>query len=114
MEHRDAQLQKLMNMSKMEMPFDDFEEKVMAQIAELEASRTLALQHKKYALIFFVLGALFGLGLNYMLEMAIDLVEMKSTLRNVLALGCQMFYVILIVVFSDKLWRLRRLLKEGR
>lgn len=113
MEHKDPQLHKLMNESKMEMPFDDFEDKVMAQITELETRRDLALKHRKYALIFFVLGSLFGLGLNYMLEMAIDLATIQSGLKNVLSLGCQMLYVILIVVFSDKLWRLRRILKEG-
>ncbi len=114
MEHKDPQLQKLMNMSKVELPFADFEDKVMAAVNAMEARRELALRHKKYALIFFVLGSLFGLGLNYMVDMAIDLADLQPKLKNVLSLCCQMLYVILIVVFSDKLWRLRRVLKERR
>ena len=114
MEHKDPQLHKLMNMSKIEVPFDDFEDKVMSQINELETATDLALKHKKYALIFFVMGSIFGIGLNYLVEMAIGSAAIQPGIKNFLSLGCQMLYVILIVVFSDKLWRLRKMLKEGR
>jgi hypothetical protein len=45
-----------MQMSKIEMPFDDFEQRIMNSIAALEKDKEKALSNKKYAITFFLLG----------------------------------------------------------
>ncbi|GHE23371.1 hypothetical protein [Sphingobacterium griseoflavum] len=112
MEHKDPQLRKLMKLSKMELPFSDFEDHIMAEVEKIEAGREEALKHRKLALIFFITGSLFGLILNYMVDLAMSHVHLQQGAKNLLSLCSQLCYVILIVLLSDRLWRLRQLLKR--
>ena len=106
-ENRDG-IKEIMKMAKLEMPFDDFDAKVMADIEKIEAEKESISKSRKYALIFFAAGTFFGICLNYLVTELIFPKIIDIQLRNYLGLFSQIIYVILIVLFSDKILKLRR------
>lgn len=113
MEHKDEQLKQLMKMTKREMPFDDFDDRVMARIEKLEDEKIALSNYRKYGLLFFVLGTVFGLALNYLLGEAIALLTIPEAGKKLLELGTQIMYVVLIVLFSDRILRLLKSSKKA-
>lgn len=112
MELKDDKLKDLMKISKVELPFADFEEKMMRRIEKVEQEKRVIDKSRKYALLFFLLGTLFGMAANYLLTYFIIANELLSeSLKNNVTLFSQLMYVVLIVLFSDKMLRLMRLTK---
>lgn len=112
MEENKDNFREFMKMAKLEMPFDDFDAKVMAKIEKIEAEQESISKSRKYALIFFAAGTFFGICLNYLVTELIFPKIADHQLRNYLGLFSQMAYVVLIVLFSDKILKLKRLLKN--
>lgn len=111
MEHKDDKLRDMMQMAKIELPFDDFENAVMMRIEKLEHEKSAVAKTKRYALIFFASGTLFGLGLNYLLTDLLYSISLNTAMKNTLLLISQIIYVLLIVLFCDKalkLFKMRR------
>lgn len=97
-----------MKMAKVNMPFDDFEDRMMAKIEKLEHEKTAIAKTRKYALISFLFGTLFGVGLNYIIADFVAATHMSTTLKSTLLSLSQIVYVILLIVFSDKVWKLMK------
>lgn len=97
---------KVMQMSKVELPFDAFEQRVMGGIAALEKDKEKALSNKKYAIAFFLLGTVCGMMLNNYLMAKIQVADITSDLKNYSAIGCQLSFAVLICFFCLQLWRL--------
>jgi uncharacterized protein YacL len=106
MEHKHDKLKDIMRMAKVEVPFDDFEDAVMMRIEKVEQEKSAVAKTKKYALLFFTLGTLFGLGLNYLLTDLLSSIILNPALKNTLLLLSQILYVFLIVLFCDKVLKL--------
>jgi len=112
MEHHDDKLREMMKMAKVEMPFADFEERLMSRIEKVEREKAAVAKTRKYALLCFVLGTLFGMGFNYLLaDFVKTSVSASEAVKSNLLLFSQLVYVLLIVLFSDKIWRLMKLRK---
>ena len=112
MEYKEDKLKEIMGMAKVEMPFGDFEDKLMMRIEQAEQEKVSLKKTKRYALVFFVFGTLFGMGLNYLLADFVQTsVEASKIFKNNILLLSQMIYVVLIVLFSDKMLRLIKLRK---
>ncbi|MBL1409202.1 hypothetical protein [Sphingobacterium faecale] len=102
MEHNDK-LYDLLKNSKLELPFDDFESRMMQQIVDFEKTKVQMHQSKKMALLFFLIGTVFGMLLNYGLGLALDSYGLPQASLDKISFFSQLIYVILIVLFSDKL-----------
>lgn len=61
-------LSELMQKSRLEMPFSDFEETVMLRIEKLSFQEETVLRDRKLSFIFFMLGTCLGLILNFILQ----------------------------------------------
>jgi hypothetical protein len=60
---------KIMQNSRLEMPFSDFEERTMARInQEIIVKRSLS-KYKKLSTLFFIIGAGLGFGITYLLSL---------------------------------------------
>ena len=89
-EKEDNLVRELMEKSGREMPFTDFEDKLMAQIhKEADASRSF-LKDIKLSWFFFVLGTLFGLILN---------IIVSKMNQPILGLPAQQFGLIIQTLF---------------
>lgn len=55
MEHHDDKLREMMKMAKVEMPFADFEERLMSRIEKVEREKAAVAKTRKYALLCFAL-----------------------------------------------------------
>lgn len=106
MDHMDDKLKKVMQMSKMEMPFEDFEQRMMKRIEGLESARVKALADKKYAIVFFLLGSICGIFLNNYMMRRIQVFDIAVVYRNYLVIGSQLLCALLICFFCLQLWRL--------
>lgn len=114
MEHKDDQFKDMMKMSKVEIPFGDFEDRLMADIRKTELTRQSVMKTKKHALIFFIGGTIFGFGLNYLLTDMLATANISATMKSSLLMLSQLVYVLLIVLFSDKIHSLVKVSKEKK
>ncbi|MFD2554647.1 hypothetical protein [Sphingobacterium tabacisoli] len=112
MEHNDK-LYDLLKNSKLELPFDDFESRMMQQIVDFEKAKVQMHQSKKMALLFFLIGTVFGMLLNYGLGLALASYGLPQASLDKISFFSQLIYVILIVLFSDKLWKLFKMTRES-
>lgn len=106
MDKEQEKFKKVMQMSKIEMPFDDFEKRIMSGIVALEKDKEKALSNKKYAITCFLLGTVCGILLNNYLMAKIEVADISSDLKNYSAIGCQLSFAVLICFFCLQLWRL--------
>lgn len=113
MEHKDEKLTQLMKMARRDMPFEDFEDRVMARIDKVEQDKAALVNYRRYSLLFFVLGTIFGLGLNYLLAETIDLLDIPQGGKKMLELATQLAYVVLIVLLTDKIIHLLNISKKS-
>ena len=109
MEENKDKFSKIMSMSKLEVPFTDFDSKVMAEIQKIEINKQSISKTRKYALLSFIFGALFGLGMNYLFMEIINANVSNNSLRNYLMIFSQMIYVTILVLLIDKILKLKRL-----
>ena len=113
MEENKDKFKEIMSMAKVELPFEDFDSKVMAEIHKIEADKQSISKTRKYALLSFFFGALFGLGMNYLFMELISTKIADATVKNYLMILSQMIYVILFALLIDKILKLRRFKKEA-
>ena len=106
MDKQQEKFKKTMQMSKIEMPFDDFEQRVMGSIVALKKDKEKALSNKKYAITFFLLGTVCGMMLNNYLMAKIQVADIAPDLKNYSAIGCQLSFAVLICFFCLQLWQL--------
>ncbi|MDQ1152245.1 hypothetical protein [Sphingobacterium zeae] len=106
MDKQQEKFRRVMQMSKIEMPFDDFEQRVMGSILALEKDKKKALLNKKYAITFFLLGTICGMMLNNYLMAKIQVADIAPDLKNYSTIGCQLSFALLICFFCLQLWQL--------
>lgn len=111
MEHKD-ELYSLLKSSKLEMPFADFEEQAMNNILNYERSKEEMTKSKKMAILFFLIGTVFGMMLNYVGSLFVASYGLSENLQDKLSFFSQLVYVILILLFSDKLWKFFKISKN--
>ena len=112
MDKEQEKFKKVMQMSKIEMPFDDFEQRIMNGIAALEKEKEKALSNKKYAITFFLLGTVCGMMFNNYLMAKIQVADIAPDLKNYSAIGGQLSFAVLICFFCLQLWRLINMQKK--
>jgi len=106
---REDKFKDLMKLSKVELPFNDFEENLMFKIEMAEKSQSIIKKSHSNALIFFALGTLFGMGSNYIFsKYLVNLTGNPSNLEFIQTLSL-IVYVPLIVLFCLKLIELYKL-----
>jgi len=109
MEENKDKFKEIMSMAKLDLPFEDFDSKVMSKIKKIEADKLSISKTRKYALLSFVFGTLFGIGMNYLVTELISSKITDTTVKNYFMIISQMIYVILFVILSDKILKLRRI-----
>lgn len=112
MELDDKKIKVLLKESKLEMPFSDFEESMMARIQSFERQQAKANQSRFFALLSFLIGTVFGFILNFMLSNNLNWISTSIDVQNSFYLLSQIIYVVLILLFSDKLWKLWKIKKS--
>lgn len=112
MEHNDK-LYDLLKNGKLELPFTDFEDRMMGQITEFEKAKVQMHRSKKMAILFFLIGTVFGMLLNYVLGLVLSSYDLPQASLDKISFFSQIIYVVLIVLFSDKLWKLFKMTRES-
>ncbi len=113
MEYKEEQLKAIMKLAEVKMPFDDFEDEVMLKIEQVEAEKKKLGRSRLYALAFFALGTVFGIGSNYLIANYVAGSDLSTSLKNYVEIGSWLLYVVFIILLSDKLWKLKGLQKAG-
>lgn len=57
-------MKQIMTESLQQMPFSDFEDRVMDQIEKEEARKRIWMRHLRLSWVFFIIGSFFGIGLS--------------------------------------------------
>jgi drug/metabolite transporter (DMT)-like permease len=98
-----------MKKSRLEMPFSDFEDKVMLRIEKEAAHRKVVFKNARLSSFFFLLGTGFGLLLNFFLSRA-GISFMGISSENILLF----FQVAFVLAFLLQLEKIILMLKESR
>lgn len=106
MQIEDNKVREIIKDSMLELPFTDFEDRMMAKISRYEAQKRQALQHRFYSLLFFFIGTIFGLALNYIVGQNLQWLSSSSQIQERLSLGINIIYIVLIILISDRFWKL--------
>jgi len=106
MEFEDDKLKRILKDSRLEMPFSDFETNMMERIRLYEKEKANAAKSHYYAILTFLLGTVLGTILNYMLTRNLDWISSSTVIQDKIYLVSQVIYVLLIVLFSDRIWKL--------
>jgi len=112
MDNEHKKMKQAMQMSKVSMPFDDFEQRIMGQIADLENAKSKARSDKKYAIIFFLLGSICGILLNNYWMNRLERIDMMAAYRNYIVIFSQIVFVVLICLFCLQLWKLIKIQQD--
>lgn len=112
MEFEDDKLKKIIADSKLEMPFMDFEDNMMARIQRYEVKKTEAGKSQYFAMLTFLIGTVLGAVLNFLVSRNLDWISTSVDVQDKFYLVGQLAYVLLLVLFSDKLWKLIRFKKN--
>lgn len=113
MEFKDDKLKEILKNSALEMPFSDFESNMMAKIQYYELNKAKAEKSRFFAVLCFLIGTVFGTILNFIISRNLEWISSSVAVQDGFYLISQIVYVILIVLFSDKLWKLVKLRKLG-
>ncbi|MVZ66739.1 hypothetical protein GQF61_12830 [Sphingobacterium sp. DK4209] len=111
MEPNENQIKDWMKSAMVKVPFEDFDDQVMRKVEQAEAQKLRMQASRKYAMIFFSIGTLFGMATNYLLAEFVAGSDLSASLKSNVQLASLLFYVVLIILFSDRLWKLRQLQK---
>ncbi|WP_312187655.1 hypothetical protein [Sphingobacterium sp.] len=106
MDKEQEKFKRVMRMSKIELPFEDFEQRVMQRIVRVEKAKMGALSNKKCAIAFFLLGTICGMILNNYLLAKIQVIDIAADYKNYIGIFCQLVFAVLICFFCLQLWRL--------
>jgi len=105
-EREDKLFRELMGKSVGQMPFSDFEEKLMSKIYKEESASRSFLKNIKLSWFFFIVGALFGISLCLVVG------QMNETIFGLplqrLLLFAESVFVVLLVSQFDQLFRLTK------
>lgn len=93
-------LSQLMQNAKLQIPFSDFEETVMHRIQEEKKRAQAGMGDRKISFVFFVLGSLFGLVINFLLQRIP--VSFFNLPVDTIALVFQSGFVILFLIYLEK------------
>lgn len=105
MEYDDPQLRDILKDSKMKLPFADFEVRMLAKITAYEKGKVQSLKNRQHATLFFLLGIILGSVLNYLLYANLDDFALSEAGKSYVTILSQLVYLILVILFSDKLWK---------
>lgn len=106
MESEDRRLKELMSYSKLDLPFSDFDKRMMQRIQEFESKKKRAEKNKFFGHLCFLFGTLFGILINYILSERIYLTPVSNQTQEFISVCVQLMYVLLIVLFADKILKL--------
>jgi hypothetical protein len=99
-DYNDRHLSQLMQKSRLEMPFSDFEETVMLRIQKETVQEQIVSRDRKLSFIFFISGTCLGLILNFILQ------QVHSTFLNIpsdtILLVFQTGFVLLFLIQLDR------------
>ncbi len=93
-------LSELMQQSKLEMPFSDFEETTMHRIEQTMVQEVTVSRDRKLSFVFFVLGTCLGLVLNTILQRSEYSFLTLST--GTIVLVFQTGFILLFLIQLDK------------
>ena len=114
MEDSEEDFRLLMKLTKEELPAEDFEDRVMNEIEDLQHVLEEINKTRKYALIFFVLAALSGMVMNFLFAETISAFNWDNEVKDNIQLVTHLIYVVLIVVLSEKVWSLFKFFMEEK
>ena len=98
----DKRFKDLLQESKLEIQFPDFEEKVMEQIKLKEESRKSVWRNLKISWLFFILGAFLGIiASGYLANIKFSFIDNYNSL---IILFIEIFVVIIIITQFDNLY----------
>lgn len=88
----EQKLKELMALSRLQLPFSDFEERMMLRVQQEQQVKRAAERYRKISWLFFVLGAVLG-------GMATVLINALPGFSNeALLLGCRLAYVAFLLI----------------
>jgi hypothetical protein len=100
----DQSFSEMMKMSKLTMPFSDFEERTMARIDKENVLKISVSKYKKLAVLFFIMGTGFGFVITYFLSLPeINIVGIPS---DTILLICRLGYVLLVLTQLNHILKL--------
>lgn len=108
MELHDKNLKDILSHSKLELPFSDFENRMLRRIEEFEKKKKEAERNKFFSHVCFMLGIVFGSILTYLMSQNLDQGEVSFLTKENYSFITQLLYVCLIVLFADKLWKISK------
>jgi len=106
MELQDNKMKELLSYGKLKLPFADFEDNMLQKIQEYELKKKAAEKNKFWSHLCFLLGLILGGILTYSMSSDLDDLIPLRDVQDKLVSVIQLFYVLLIVLFADKLWKL--------
>lgn len=108
MELQDKIIKEIVSYSKLELPFSDFDQRMLQRIKEYEVRKKLAEKNRFLSQLSFLFGVILGFVLNYLVIENADLFVHSIEVRGKLTFAMQLIYVALIIVFADKLWKISK------
>ncbi|WP_159638050.1 hypothetical protein [Sphingobacterium composti Ten et al. 2007 non Yoo et al. 2007] len=102
-------MKELLSYSKLELPFADFEDNMLQKIQEDEIKKKAAEKYKFFSHVCFLAGIILGFLINYLMSKNLNELIPNSDLQEKLNSGIQLFYVVMIVLFANKLWGLSKM-----
>jgi low temperature requirement protein LtrA len=108
MELHDRDMKGILSHSKLELPFSDFDNRMLHKIQEYEVKKKAAEKSKFFGHLCFLIGILFGGILTYLMSNDLGALIQSEDTQDKFVSAVQLLYVLLIVLFADKLWKLSR------
>ncbi|GAA4138152.1 hypothetical protein GCM10022216_15030 [Sphingobacterium kyonggiense] len=109
MDNQENKIKQIMKMAEVKMPFQDFDEQVLSKIQAIEEAQQRATQSRKYSLISFAFGAIFGIAFNYLVSKALEESVSDIQVKTAIQFASQFIYIIFIIILCHKILRLREL-----
>ncbi|MCU4176071.1 hypothetical protein [Carboxylicivirga sp. N1Y90] len=101
----DDKLRRMMEQSKVEMPFSDFESRLMSRIASESSWKKSVGKNMRLSWLFFTIGSLFGI----LATILLPLIK-----RNFFGLDIQLIQIpILLVITFVFIWQLDAMIKQS-
>ncbi|MCA5003750.1 hypothetical protein [Sphingobacterium bovistauri] len=102
-------MREILSHSKLDLPFSDFDGRMIHKIQEYEVKKKAAEKNKFYSYICFLAGIILGTLLNYLMSQNLNELVPSGASQDKIVSVIQLLYVVLIVLFADKLWKLSKM-----
>jgi len=109
MELHDKKLKEILAHSKLELPFSDFEDRMLQKIQDYEVKKKAAEKNKIFSHLCFLAGIILGTFLNYLMSKNLNESVLSLDLQDKITSAMQLVYVVMIVLFAVKLWDLSKM-----